>query len=86
MRGMGLMSDGKGLYQPVLVRLRVSEPALPYDHEKTTEIDWEVWDSLDPEGRREHIDALADDFAREIYETDWEIESDHDIDALGTEE
>jgi hypothetical protein len=71
---------------PVLVHLVINEPGLPHDHDKTIEIDPEVWGQLDTEGRIEYIEARGAEFAAEIYELFWEISSDHDIDAPGAGE
>lgn len=79
------MSDGKDVDLPVLVKLRVGERGLPYEHEKIVEIELADWNALDAEGRREHLDELRAEYAAEIFETDWKIWSDHDLDAPGPE-
>ena len=81
-----MMSDGKDLREMVIVQLRVEERGLPYDHQKDIEIDPEVWDSLTEDGRREYIEGRLDEYAAEIYETDWEITSGHLIDEFRPEE
>jgi hypothetical protein len=86
MRRSDLLSDGKDQDLPVLVALRVEEPGLPYGHEKNVEVEAATWERMTAEERQAHLDSLADEFAAEIYETDWEILSEHDINAPVEEE
>jgi hypothetical protein len=86
MRGAALMSDGKDLREVVTVQLRVEEPGLPYGHEKEIQIDPELWDSMTEDDRREYIEDRLDEFAAEVYETDWEITSGHALDEFRPEE
>lgn len=86
MRGSDLLSDGKDQDLPVLVALKVEEPDLPYGHRKNVEVEAATWNRMTAEERSNYLDDLVGQFANEIYETDWEILSEHDIDAPTQEE
>lgn len=74
-----MMNVNRDLGQSVVVRLSVGDPSLPFCNEKDVEIDREVWDQLDPQGRAEYLDDEVAKYATEVYYTGWEILSDHDI-------